>query len=138
MLVTPTEGPIGRRRRIAWSEAAALPLSLLTPDMQNRRILNGIFRGVGVEPNAVIETNSVATLWSHLRLGRWSAVMPQTYFALFGQVQGLSAVPLAEPEVTHIIGLATADREPLLPVTRAMLDIAGATARQLPKTLAVA
>ena len=138
VLVTPTEGPIGRRRRIAWSEAAALPLSLLTPDMQNRRILNGIFRGVGVEPNAVIETNSVATLWSHLRLGRWSAVMPQTYFALFGQVQGLSAVPLAEPEVTHIIGLATADREPLLPVTRAMLDIAGATARQLPKTLAVA
>jgi DNA-binding transcriptional LysR family regulator len=138
VLVTPAEGPVGRRRRIAWSEAAGLPLSLLTPDMQNRRILNGIFRGLGVDPEAVIETNSVATLWAHLRQGRWSAVMPQTYFALFGQVQGLSAIPLGEPEVTHIIGLATADREPVLPVTKAMLEVASAVSRQLPKNLAVA
>jgi DNA-binding transcriptional LysR family regulator len=138
VLVTPGEGPAGRRRRIAWSEAAQLPLSLLTPDMQNRRILNGIFRGVGAEPRAVIETNSVATLWSHLRLGRWSAVMPQTYVALFGEDQELSAIPLGEPEVTHVIGLVTADREPLLPVTRAMLELAAAVARQLPKNLAVA
>jgi hypothetical protein len=64
--------------------------------------------------------------------------MPQTYFALFGQLQGLSAIPLGEPEVTHIIGLATAERDPVLPVTRAMLEVASAVSRQLPKNLAVA
>src|SRR5262249_49356487 len=117
-LVTPASSPYARRRKIGWSEAAGLPLSLLTPDMQNRRILNGLFRSVGVAPATVIETNSVATLWAHLRLGHWSAVMPQTYLALFGPIQGLSAIPLSSPEVTHVIGLVTADRDPLLPVIR--------------------
>ena len=137
-LVTPAEGPLGKRRRIGWAEAAGLPLALLTPDMQNRRILNGIFRGLATEPRAVIETNSVATLWAHLRLGRWSAVMPQTYFALFGAMPGLSTIPLNDPEVSHVIGLVTADREPVLPVTRALHDIAAAVGRELPKNLAVA
>jgi DNA-binding transcriptional LysR family regulator len=138
VLVTPREGPAGKRRKISWAEAAKLPLSLLTPDMQNRRILNDLFRRVSATPHTVIETNSVATLWAHLRQGRWSSVMPQTYLALFGAFEGLLAIPLVEPEASHIIGLATADREPLLPVTRAMLEVATGVARKLDRQLAVA
>ncbi len=137
VLVTPRDSSAGRRRKITWAEAAGLPLSLLTPDMQNRRILNDLFRRVDVKPHTVIETNSVATLWAHLRQGRWSSVMPQTFLALFGAFEGLRAIPLVEPEASHIIGLTTADREPLLPVTRAMLDVATTVARKLDRRLAV-
>ncbi len=138
VLVTPSQGPLGRRRKIAWAEAAERPLCLLTPDMQNRRILDGIFRGVGKEPRIIIETNSVATLWAHLRQGRWSAVMPQTFFALFGSFEGLSAIPLVAPEASHIIGLVTANREPVLPVTQAGLAIAREVGCRLNKSLAIA
>jgi DNA-binding transcriptional LysR family regulator len=138
LLVTPSDGPIGRRRKITWAEAAELPLSLLTPDMQNRRILNGIFRQVGARPNSVIETNSVATLWAHLRQGRWSAIMPQTFLSLFGNLDGVSAIRLVEPEPSHVIGLTTADREPLLPVTRAMLEVAREVGLRLDRSLAIA
>src|SRR5262249_39026586 len=113
VLVTPKGSAAGRKRRITWAEAAKLPLCLLTPDMQNRRILNGIFLRVDAPPHTVIETNSVATLWAHLRQGRWSSVMPQTFLALFGAFEGLRAVPLVQPEATHVIGLTTAIREPL-------------------------
>jgi DNA-binding transcriptional LysR family regulator len=137
ILVTPKDGAAGRRRTIPWAEAAKLPLCLLTPDMQNRRILNGIFLRVAAQPHSVIETNSVATLWAHLRQGRWSSVMPQTFLALFGAFEGLRAIPLVQPEASHIIGLTMADREPLLPVTRAMLDAARTVARRLDRQLAV-
>jgi DNA-binding transcriptional LysR family regulator len=69
VLVTPSDSAVGRHRKISWAEAAELPLSLLTPDMQNRRILNDLFRQVSAKPHTVIETNSVATLWAHLRQG---------------------------------------------------------------------
>jgi DNA-binding transcriptional LysR family regulator len=137
VLVTPRDSAAGRRRKISWAEAAKLPLCLLTPDMQNRRILNELFRQVAAQPRSVIETNSVATLWAHLRQGRWSSVMPQTFLALFGAFEGLRAIPLVDPEASHVIGLAMADREPLLPVTRAMLEIAKTVARKLDRHLAV-
>jgi hypothetical protein len=57
---------------------------------------------------------------------------------LFGTLEGLRAIPLVEPEATHVIGLAMADREPLLPVTRAMLDVARKVAAKLHRRLAVA
>jgi DNA-binding transcriptional LysR family regulator len=137
VLVTPSDSAAGRQRKISWAEAAELPLSLLTPDMQNRRILNELFRQVSAKPHTVIETNSVATLWAHLRQGGWSSVMPQTFLALFGAFEGLRAIPLIDPEASHVIGLTMADREPLLPVTREMLEIAKTVGRQLDRHLAV-
>ena len=138
VLLTPAGSGLGKRRQITWAEAAELPLLLLTPDMQNRRILNDLFRRAAVKPRTVIETNSVATLWAHLRQGGWSSVMPQTFQALFGALEGLRAIPLVKPEATHVIGLAMADREPLLPVTRAMLDVARQVAAKLDRRLVVA
>jgi hypothetical protein len=36
----------------------------------------------------------------------------------------LSAIPLVEPEASHVIGLVASDRDPLPPVARALLDLA--------------
>ena len=32
---------------MTWAEVAQVPLCLLTPDMQNRRIIDGLLRGAG-------------------------------------------------------------------------------------------
>ena len=55
-----------RPNAIAWSEAARAPLCLLTPDMQNRRIIDGVFRSVGEKPDPAVETNSIFNLVSHV------------------------------------------------------------------------
>ena len=44
ILLTAATGPLAKRKTLRWAEAAAVPLCLLTPDMKNRRILDGIFR----------------------------------------------------------------------------------------------
>ena len=110
---------------MSWREAAETPLCLLTPDMQNRRILNAHFREVGAVPRPSVETNSVITLCSHLRTGHWSSVLPQAFFRLFGDPSGLRAIPLVDPDVSHGVGLVVPDREPLTPSARHLVDLVG-------------
>jgi len=121
IFLTAESGPFAARRSLGWAEAASVPLCLLTPDMQNRRILNGVFRSVNCQPTPAIETNSVLTLCSHVRFGQWSSVMPHTFLYLFGVPNGMRAIPLVEPEPVHEIGLAIADREPAPPLARALM-----------------
>jgi DNA-binding transcriptional LysR family regulator len=124
LLITRPEGAFRGRDAVSWSEAAGLPLCLLTPDMQNRRILDMHFREAGAEVHASIETNSLVTLWSHLRFGHWSSIVPHTFLLLLGEMDGLTAIPLTEPDASHLIGLVASDRDPLPPVANALLDVA--------------
>lgn len=124
-LFSSADGPFSGRTSVSWREAAGTPLCLLTPDMQNRRILNAHFREVGAVPRPSVETNSVITLCSHLRTGHWSSVLPQAFFPLFGDPSGLRAIPLVEPDVSHRVGLVVPDREPLTPSARHLVDLVG-------------
>ena len=79
VLLTAGAGRLGRRREVSWAEAATLPLCLLTGDMQNRRIVDGIFHEAGAEPRPSVETNSISTLIAHVRDGPWSSVMAHAW-----------------------------------------------------------
>jgi DNA-binding transcriptional LysR family regulator len=124
ILVTPSGNGFDGRDTVTWREAAELPLALLTPDMQNRRILDMHFREAGVTVSPVFETNSPFALLQHLTTTRWSTVLPHTYLAVMGELEGLVTRPLTEPEARHQVGLVVAEREPLQPLAKALLAIA--------------
>lgn len=92
--------------------------------MQNRRIIDGVFAAAGAEPRPVLETNSIATLYAHVRAGLIGAVMSHTWLHLFPVPEGMRAIPLVEPDVRSAVGLVWLDRkpEPLLP--RALIAMA--------------
>jgi DNA-binding transcriptional LysR family regulator len=123
VLVTPSSGAFEGRKTVTWREAAALRLCLLTPDMQNRRILDTLFREAGVAPRPQIETNAIVTLESHLRLGTFSSVLPATAMTLMGELPGMCTLLLVEPEATHAVGLIVPDRDPMTPLVSALLQI---------------
>jgi DNA-binding transcriptional LysR family regulator len=123
LLFTPRGGAFADRNEITWREAASLPLCLLTPDMQNRRIIDGHFREAGVHPDAIIETNSTITLYSHLRSGEFSTILPQTIVHLIGEIAEVRAIPLIEPTAVHTIGLIAPERDPLPPAVRELLQL---------------
>jgi DNA-binding transcriptional LysR family regulator len=124
LLVTHADGPFGDRDEVTWREASELPLCLLDASMQNRRILDGIFQAAGAEPSARVETTSLLTVCAHVRLGRWSTILPHTFRPLVSALAGVRLVPLIEPTVEHSVGLVVADREPLPPLARALLALA--------------
>jgi DNA-binding transcriptional LysR family regulator len=124
IFLTPKEPGIQDRNTIPWAEAASYPLCLLTSDMQNRRIIDMHFREAGAEVNAAIETNSLITLWSHLKFGQWSTVLPNSFLPLIGEVDGLVALALIEPDASHAVGLVASDRDPLPLIARTFLNVA--------------
>jgi DNA-binding transcriptional LysR family regulator len=127
VLLTQKNEKSKNRKGMTWAEASEHPLCLLTADMQNRRIIDMHFHEAGVVVHAAIETNSLITLWSHLRFGQWSTVVPHTFLSLIGEMEGVIAIPLSEPNASHAVGLVASDRDPLAPVARAFLDIAKQT-----------
>ncbi len=124
VLVTRETSGFAGSNSISWAKAATLPLCLLTPSMQNRRIIDMQFHAAGVQANAVIETNSLVTLWSHIRLGNWSTIVPQTFLLLLEKKHELIGIPMTEPEAFHTLGLVASDREPLAPLSHALLGFA--------------
>ena len=121
MFLTPAAGPYSRLRSITWREAADAPLCLLTPDMQNRRIVDGIFRSVDASPKPAMETNSIFNLCSHVASGLWSSIVPVQLLQFFGMPRGTKAIEMVEPRAQRTIGLIMADRDPPSPLARNLL-----------------
>ena len=120
VFLTPVGSRYAELSSISWAHAGEAPLCLLTPDMQNRRIINGIFLSVGCQPKAAVETNSILNLTSHVSAGHWSSIVPKPFLQTFGLPPATVAVPLVEPEVSRSVGLIRHERDPASPLARAM------------------
>jgi len=124
VLITRDEGSVAHLDSVTWVQAATLPLCLLTPAMQNRRIIDTNFRAAGLEVDAVIETNSLITLWSHVQFGHLSTIVANTFLLLLPPQKGLIVLPLVDPDASHVLGLVVPDREPIPPLPRELLEVA--------------
>jgi DNA-binding transcriptional LysR family regulator len=118
VFLTPIGGPYASRKTISWREAAEAPLCLLTPDMQNRRIVDGIFRSVGAQPKPSVETNSIFNLCSHASSGLWSSIVPRQLLQFFGTPRGTKPIELVQPQARRTIGMIMSDRMPPSPLAR--------------------
>jgi len=120
-LLTSRDSPLGERDRVTWAEVAKIPLCLLTPDMQNRRIIDGLLQAAGGRSEPTLESNSMVVLFSHVRTGRWASVMPEKLADTLGLTERLRSIPIVEPEATHQIGLVVPPREPMMPLVAALV-----------------
>lgn len=124
VFVTRADDPLARRRALRWEEAARQPLCLLTPDMQNRRIIDHVMTQAGLASQPAIETNSFMGVWSFVRRGPWTSIVPEASFRGLGAAGDLVAVPLVDPVHEQPVGLVLTERDPLSPVAGALLKFA--------------
>ena len=121
-LIISAEMPLGDRDKVTWAEVGRIPLCLLTPDMQNRRIIDGLLRNSGIdEPRPTLQSNSMIVLFSHVRTGRWASIMPQRLADTLGLTDRVRSIPIVEPEVFHTVGLVVPHREPMTPLVAALV-----------------
>ncbi len=117
--------PLAGEAALPWAALAGLPLCLLTPDMQNRRIVARHLGEAGLPATPRVEANSITVLVAHVLAGGFATVLPLGAAELFLAHGPLVAVPLAEPDVRHEVGLVVPARDPQLPVVEALLALAG-------------
>jgi DNA-binding transcriptional LysR family regulator len=120
-LLTSADAPLGNRETVTWSEVAQVPLCLLTPDMQNRRIIDRLLKGAGGESRPTLESDSMILLFSHVRTGRWASVMPAMIADTLGLTDTIRAIPIMQPRAVQTIGLVVPQREPMTPTTAALV-----------------
>jgi len=130
-LLTSADAPLGNRETVTWAEVAQVPLCLLTPDMQNRRIIDRLLKSAGGESRPTLESDSMIVLFSHVRTGRWASVMPAKLAETLGLTETIRAIPILEPEAVQTIGLVVPAREPMMPVTSALVAEAKRVAPEL-------
>ena len=97
--MVPDAGGRAARRPIASHMARGCRIAPLPADahMQNRRIIDGVFRSVGAKPVPAVETNSIFNLVSHVSAGQWSAIVPRQLLRFFGVPAGTQAIELVGP-----------------------------------------
>jgi DNA-binding transcriptional LysR family regulator len=121
-LLTSADAPLGNRDSVTWSEVAQVPLCLLTPDMQNRRIIDRLLKSTGGDSRPTLESDSMILLFTHVRTGRWASVMPARLAETLGLTDTLRAIPITQPEAVQTIGLVVPSREPMTPLTSALVS----------------
>ena len=121
VFVTRRNNPLAGRKTLTWRAAAAERLCLLGEDMQNRRILNKLMASLGIALSPSVVSNSFLGLYSLMRHGEWSSIVPHTFSYMFGGMPDLVAIDLAEPAHRQAIGLVLSNREPSSPMANALL-----------------
>jgi len=119
--VTAEGNDLAHRQAVTWKEVSEQPLCLLTPDMQNRRIINQHLAEAGASASPTLESNSIITLYSHIRTGKWSGILPLKIVEAFGPHKDLKTIPITEPDASHLVGLIAAYREPHTPIISSLL-----------------
>jgi DNA-binding transcriptional LysR family regulator len=121
-LLIAAESPLGDRAQVTWAEVGNIPLCLLTPDMQNRRIIDGLLAAAGHEHVApTLESNSMIVLFSHIRTRQWATVMPSRLAETLGLDEVIRAIPIVEPSAIHTIGLVVPNRDVTSPPAAALI-----------------
>jgi DNA-binding transcriptional LysR family regulator len=106
-----------------WTDVAELPLCLLTPNMQNRRLIDAAFREAGITPKVMLETDSVFALYAHVRSAGLYSVVPHSLLNLFEMRQEVTALPL-NPVLSREIGLIARRQDLPPPLQDAAWNIA--------------
>jgi DNA-binding transcriptional LysR family regulator len=130
-LITARDGQFGDRDQVTWKEVGEVPLCLLTPDMQNRRIIDRALLAAGTEAKPSLTSNSVIVLYTHVKTGRWASVMPAKLADTLGLSDAVRAIPIVDPLVTYRIGLVVPLRDPMTPMVAALVQTAREVAPKL-------
>jgi DNA-binding transcriptional LysR family regulator len=132
-LLTSAGSQFADRKSVTWAEVGQIPLCLLTPDMQNRRIIDQLLTSAGNQPAPTLESNSVIALYAHVRTGRWASIMAEKLVETLDIAEPIRSIPIVEPRAVHQIGLVVPRRDPMTPLGSALFAEAKSLIASPPK-----
>ncbi|MDX6354794.1 MAG: hypothetical protein QOF98_1697 [Streptomyces sp.] len=109
---------------MTWTDAAQLPLALLTPDHRIRQLIDRVYAEIGVVVSPQVETDSIASLYSHVGIGEWASIVPHTWLRAMPVIGRTRALPLVEPDARAQVSVAIHAATPGSVAARAFVQAA--------------
>lgn len=134
VLLAPEAMVAGQGESISWQDAAKLPLSLLEPGMQNRRILDRIFAELDLRPDVMSESNGFMSAMIMAREGAVATILPRALADALGEISGTRALALLSDPGEAVskarpICLASLQRTPELTTVASLRRVVAAFVR---------
>jgi DNA-binding transcriptional LysR family regulator len=114
---------------ITWTQAAQLPLALLSQEMSARQFIDDAFAQNDVRVGPVVESDSIASLYAAVGTGRWASIVSGSWMEGF-RMEPLGAgahtrtIPLTDPELRTQIVVAINAAKPGSAIARAFTNAA--------------
>lgn len=122
MLVCSAASRFAGRSAVSWKELEGEKLGLLTPENQNRRIIDRHFRDAGAAPDAWIESDSLVALVANVTDSDWLTILPADIAAFLTDGKALTLVEMSGAATGPSVGLVPPYREPHTPTLQALLN----------------
>ncbi|MEM6586941.1 MAG: LysR family transcriptional regulator [Pseudomonadota bacterium] len=105
VLVAPKEMVADKSDTITWGQAALLPLTLLEPAMQNRKIIDRVFQDAGTRPRVIFDSNGFNAAIVIAKQGNAATIVPKVLIKELGDEGDIVVLDLVEPRVEKKIAL---------------------------------
>ncbi len=93
--LTRADTALATRASMTWADFEGQPMCLLTPDMQNRRIINGHLQEAGVTPDVRLDANSTVVLARMVQETGWVTVLSRDLAEFLSSGNDLRIIPIA-------------------------------------------
>ncbi|MFI6938337.1 LysR family transcriptional regulator [Streptomyces sp. NPDC050418] len=123
-MVVSGEQLLPQAATMTWSEAAQLPLALLTPDMRIRQLIDDVLTQGGLVATPQVETDSIASLYAHVGVGEWASIVPHSWLRAMPVIGRTRAVRLVEPDARAQVSVAIHAATPGSVAARAFVSAA--------------
>jgi DNA-binding transcriptional LysR family regulator len=124
MLLVSGDHVISQTSTMTWTEAAQLPLALLTPDHRIRELIDSVFADKGVVVTPQVETDSIASLYAHVGGGEWASIVPHSWLRAMPVIGRTRAVRLVDPDARAQVSVAIHAATPGSVAARAFVNAA--------------
>lgn len=102
MLAVPAAHPFASRRNVRFSQLAGVPLAMLGVRFATRRLLDGYFQRAGVQPDVIVEIDSVDALLQLVQKGTAAAFLPGR---MLGRAPRVRLITVLDPTPVRPAGL---------------------------------
>jgi DNA-binding transcriptional LysR family regulator len=90
---------------LTWAEVGRLPLCLLNQEMLNHEIIQDAFNAAEVTPKIVMETNTIALMYSQVQCGRVFGILPVSELLPANVIDIRIRTQTIRPEYSSNVGL---------------------------------
>jgi len=122
-LLVPESDFMDDRDTMTWAEVSEMPLCLLSPSMRERQIMDNVFAELNIVPKPRLESDSIVNLAFHVMQGGVATIIPRHFMHVMGAFPGTRQVLLENPVVSQRVGLIWVEGSPMLPMTKAIVDL---------------
>ncbi len=119
MLISKPELLENLTEKVRWKDICEIPLTLLTPGMRNRQLIDGIFRDLKLSPNVVAQASDFTSVISQVAHGHTATIAPKELAETFFDLGLVDKFYLIEPTISNTVGLSTKEYSPPLPIIEA-------------------